>query len=204
MISVTLGLLLGATTAAYLVLRPGWVGIPVPNLHGEYTVRPTVRRLVGFLFGRWLGSVALGGLAGWLGRAWFNGGLERVPLSINILLGCFLLLLLATGYSPELPLARATDPSRLRLPTFWLGLLSTGTLVSPLGIGLLQAGMLHSAWRGSLFFTNMFLGHALICLPFFLNIPWVKDRPFQRFLRMLMFFCASGVLFLSIRAMLKT
>jgi hypothetical protein len=204
MISVALGLLLGAATAAYIVLRPPWIGVPFPNLDGEHTIRPTFPRLAGFLLGRWLGSIALGALAGGLGRVFFNGGLERVPLSINILLSCFLLLLLTTGYSPELSLARATDPSPLHLSTFWLGLLSAATLLSPLAMGLLQAGMLHSAWRGSVFFTNMFLGNALICLPFFLNIQWVRKRTFQFLVRMLMFFCALSVLFLSVSKLLKT
>lgn len=202
--SMGLGLLLGVSTAAYFVLRPAWVGIPFPNLNNDHTVRPTFRRLAGYLLGRFLGSVALGAAAGALGRFWLEGGLDRLPLSLNILLSCFLLLLLATGYSPELPLARATDPSRLRLSTFWLGLLSSGTLVTPLGIGLLQASLLHSAWQGGLFFFNIFLGHALVALPFFLNQEWTRSNPMYRALRFTLFFCALSVLFSSLSYLLRT
>ncbi len=204
MLSTVLGLLLGASTAAYFVLRPAWVGIPFPNLNGEHTVRPTFRRLSGYLLGRALGSVLLGAAAGELGRLWLDSGLDRLPLSLTILLACFLLLLLATGYSPELPLARATDPSRLRLSTFWLGLFSAGTLVTPLGIGLLQAGLLHSAVRGGLFFAELFLGHALVALPFFLNQSWTRTRTAHTLLRAMLFLCALGVLFSSLSYMLRT
>jgi hypothetical protein len=204
LLTIMLGLLLGATAAAYFAMRPPLTGLPFPNLNGDFTVRPTVPRIAGYLAGRWAGSCVVGVLAGWLGQVGFAGGLERLPWSINILLAFFLFLVLATGSSPELRWAHWADSTRLPLPVIGLGFLSAGTLLTPFWIAFFLAVLTRSPWAGVLLFTNVFFGHALIALPVLLNVPWTRSRFFQSLLRVIILVCAIGVLLFCIRGIIRT
>jgi hypothetical protein len=201
---LSLGLLLGAALSAYVGLGPQAVGLSFPSLGGELAVHPTFNRIAGYMVGRWLGSCLLGGLAGWLGSVLQLNSFSRLSFALLALLAVFMFLFLAAEHSPEIVLAKATNPARLHFPPFFLGFFSAGTLLAPLIMGILFALLQRSIVGGILFFTNIFLGTALVILPHILNMAWVKHPVYQWVLKALVFFCAVSVLILSITWLLKS
>lgn len=200
-----LGLMLGASAAAYTGLRPAAVGLPFPNLNGELTVRPTFGRIAGYLFGRWLGSCLLGALAGWLGSTITPQLLPRLTFALAALLAVFMFLYQASRHSPDLSLASVTDPAKLnQFSPLLMGVLSAGTLITPVLIGLLFSLLQCSSLAGVMLFTNLFLGTALFLLPILLNMVWVKSGWYQWLLRGIHFFTAITVLIWSVTRLLQT
>ncbi len=198
------GLLLGAASAAYLGLRPAGLNFPLPTLDGQLTIRPTFSRVTGYLCGRWAGTLLLGGIWVGLGALLPQASLHRLVFSICALLAFFMFQFLATDSSPEFPLAKLTNPARLAGQPFWLGLLSAGTLLSPVMISMLFLFIQDSLWEGMVFATNIFCGHAVCSLPSLLNLRLTSRAWYQLSLKGLIFFCSLAVLILSVSRFLKT
>jgi hypothetical protein len=199
-----LALLLGAASAAYLTLRPAGLGFPLPTLDGQLTLRPTFGRITGYLCGRWSGALLLGLIGPALGAFLPTALFARLIYSLCALMAFFMFQFLATEHSPEFPLAKLSNPAGLRWPTFWLGLLSVGTLFSPTIIGMMYFLVQGSLAEGLIFGSYFFCGHALCSLPVLLNLSWVRNPWYTVGVKGLIFFCAVIVLISSVNNFLKT
>ncbi len=198
------GFFLGTASVVYLGLRPAPIRLPFPNLNGEFIMRPTFGSIAGYLFGRWMGFLILGGFLGWVGSIIPDLLTERLVFSFCALLCVFIFLFLATGRSPELILARISDASHLSIPFFFRGIVSSGTMITTVLIGMALVLILNSINLGMLFFTSFFLGNTLVSLPLLLNIPWSRNTCFYFFIRLILFFCAMGILIFSMARLLKS
>lgn len=202
---VALSLALGAAFGAYAVLQPQTLGCGFPKLSSDIAMRPTFGRVAIFLLGRWVGFVLLGLLAGGLHLA-----LETVPfiprllLAAEILLAVFMLLFLVTGNSPEIKAAQWLNPEIWSIPLGIKGLLSSWALTAPACVALCYVLLSLRPLEGMLYFTNVFLGNALVLLPLILNIPWAKAKNYQFFTRLIILFCLCAVFFFSISQLLKS
>ena len=97
-----IAVLLGAAIFAYVGLQPEGLGIPFPNLQGEWIVRPTLGRITGYFIGRWLGYLLLALICFYLGH-WLNSNLMlRFIYANTILLAIFMFLFLTIRTSPEM------------------------------------------------------------------------------------------------------
>jgi hypothetical protein len=202
---VLLGLALGAAFGAYAVLQPQTVGFGFPNLNAGIAMRPTIGRMAIFLLGRWLGFLLLGLFAGWLHLTLGNFPVgARLLLAAEILLAVFMLLFLLTGYAPELKLAQWLDPAMWSLPLGIKGLISSWAVTAPAAIALCYVFLTRTPVEGMLYFTNVFLGNALVLLPLILNIPWVKANYYQIFARLIILLCSIAVVANSIYTLLKS
>jgi hypothetical protein len=189
--------LLGAGAFAYLGLPQAGLGFPFPNLQGQWTVRPTAGRIGGYFLGRWLGCLTLGAIFSGAGFFFHLPLVSRLVFGQVFLLSMFMFLFLTIGFSPDLGLARLTDPSKADLPLPVLGGLSSFTLTAPTLIACLLAFLQPTVFHGLVFFTNFFLGQALASLPFLLNLRWVKTAAYLWVLKGLVFFCSVSVLIFS-------
>lgn len=200
---VWLGCLLGAASSAYVYLPEQPLGFAFPNINGELSVRPTMGRVAAFLLGRWVGNLALALIMGWL-SVWLSGPLAlRLVFSASALFSVFLLLLALGANSPELDLARWTDPSKLSLPTPILGFLAAGLFVSTTIMALLISLGCSDPIQRFIFFSNFFLGNTLLTLPLLLNIKVSKAPVFQGIVRLIAGGCAVLVFARSIVNLLK-
>ncbi len=196
--------LIGATMFVYTGWQPAVLGFPFPNLQGEWVVRPTLMRLSLFFIGRWLAYLFLGLLFSSLG-AWLSFPvLPRLVYANTFLFSVFMLLYLVTRHSPEIRLAKWTDPSGWPGSIFVLGGLSGFTFCAPLLVACCWAMLQPTRMQGMLFFTNVFLGNAIFSLPILLNMRWAKTAIYQGFLKMTLFFCSLIVLILSILSFIKS
>jgi hypothetical protein len=190
--------LLGAGAFAYLGLPQAGLGFPFPTLEGQLTVRPTLARITGYFLGRWFGCLVLGAVFSGLGSFFHAPVFIRLVLGNVFLLTIFMVLFLTIRFSPDLAWARLTDPSRQELPVAVVGTLSSFTLIAPLVIACLLSCLQPNIFTGLVFFTNFFLGHALVSLPFLLNLRWAKTPFYGWLLISLVFFCYLSFLILSI------
>ncbi len=187
---ISLSLLLGAASSLYVGMYPAPLGFPFPNLGAEKTVRPTFARIAVFFLGRWLGSILLGVLATWLGTFLHPALRNRLSYSAVMLLAVFLLLFLFSQHSPDLSLAKITDPSRRKMPLVLTGFLSSATLNAPLMITFCIALVQHDLTTALAVFTNFFIGYAVVFLPFLLNMHWAHRGWYLNLIR---FFTLAAV-----------
>jgi uncharacterized membrane protein YhdT len=198
-----IGLTLGAASVAYACLHPSAIGFSFPNINGDLAVRPTFLRLAAFLAGRWLGYILLGSALGWL--ATYCGPLVfRLALAASALLALFMFLFLATSASPELGMAQWFEPSKLSLPVFFIGFLSSSLLTAPPLIALLLVLIQPGAKNGAIFMTQFFLGNAFFSLPLLLNMKWTQEKIFKLAVQTVFFFCSLAILLFSINNLIKS
>lgn len=202
---VGFGLLLGAAFGAYAVLQPQTIGFGFPKLNSGLAMRPTIGRLAFFLLGRWFGFLLMGLFAGWLHLAlgYFTAGV-RLLLAAEILLAVFMLQFLATGYAPELKLSNRLDPTLWSVPLWLKGLVSPLAMTAPAIIAFCYVIYARTPLEGMLYFTNVFLGNALVLLPAILNIRWSKSNYYQIFTRLVILFCSIMVFSHSLSGLLKS